>query len=156
MNRSSESVKPLLKVEEIEIRAVAHATENLEKVKQAVGTILPETQPPVEFTVTQTRGYYGNPIRVVVVKLSRPLDLNPLFHSLVSHLAENTRTRIQGTLGERVDKKGSLYLRFDKQDGLQGSLQLRDDDPIHVRIRFRKKAKTGSLTEELAHYLSPS
>lgn len=139
-------------VSQVEIEVFAHSTENVEKVKEAVSALLPEPRPS-GFKVKVVRGHYGNPIRLLTLTVSEKEGAYTAVRNLFSRLQGKPKAYIVNTLSERMDAKGNLYLRFDKQSTLLGALNLRDDDPIRVRIRFRKKTDIPSLRQEILRFI---
>jgi len=122
----------------VEISFFVHATEDENKVTEAVRHLLPTAKTEnIVFKRTSLRGHHGNPIaffeaktkekeivRAVVENLSlglSPLDKESMFREVELHV-----------------EKGNLYLRFDKQAAFQGQFKLGVSDPIRVRLRFKK------------------
>lgn len=122
----------------IDVRFFVHATENLEKVVEAVRHVLPSDYiDDIVFEKNSLRGHYGNSITLFETRIKE--------RKIVSAFIENLSIRLdeidKKTLIREIDlhvEKGSLYFRLDKQAAFQDKLKLRIDDPIHVRIRFRK------------------
>lgn len=122
----------------IDIRFFAHATEDLDKVIEAVQHVLPsDYMEDIVFNKSNLRGHYGNPITLFEARIKKREILSAFIENLSSHLSELDKE----TLGKEIDlhvEKGSLYLRLDKQAALQGEFRLCTDDPIRVHVRFKK------------------
>ena len=122
----------------IEIRLFAHATEDLNKVTEAVKQILPiDYTEEVEFKRTNLKGHYGNPIILFETKIKERKIIKRFIDSLFSCISVMDKENLLRDISLHVEK-GSLYLRLDKQAALCGEIKLCTEDPIRVRIRFRK------------------
>ncbi len=133
----------------LQARTYVHATENRDKVVKAVLEIFPEKiRGSVRLESEVYEGYYGNPIEVLTIELSDPTEALETLKYIVGRLDEIDRVKLLGTLEERVDKQGGLYIRFSKQNAFKGTLKLEEgDDVIRVHIRF-----SGGKKEALRYY----
>ena len=123
----------------IDIRFFAHATEDLDKVVEAVQRVLPsDYMEDIVFKKSNLRGHYGNPITLFEAKIKNKEIIRVLVENLSSHLTELDKETLRREIHLHVEK-GSLYIRLDKQAALQGKLKLCTSDPIRIRIRFRKR-----------------
>jgi RNA binding exosome subunit len=128
----------------LEARVYVHATESEEKVVQALHNLIGSSNIVVE----ELRGYFGNPITVVSTSKEKE-EAEEAFNKMISMLTEPDRRFLLSSLEERVDKEGSLHLRFDKQKAYLGKVVLSDsDDVIKVRVRFFRESRE-QLIEEL-------
>jgi RNA binding exosome subunit len=129
---------PQIPIAYVDIRVFAHATEDLDKVIEAVKHVIPSDQmEDVVFSRKYVRGHYGNPITLFEAKIKKKETIKALVDNLSSHLSELDKETLRKEIHLHVEK-GSLYIRLDKQAALQGRLNLCTADPIHIRIRFRK------------------
>ena len=128
----------------IEIRSFAHATEDSNKVTEAVKHILPmDYTEEVEFKRTNLKGHYGNSITLFETRMKEAKTIEAFVDSLFSRISVIDKENLLRDISLHVEK-GSLYLRIDKQAALCGEIKLCTRDPIRVRIRFKKKG-----TEEI-------
>ncbi|MGC9111965.1 RNA-binding domain-containing protein [Acidilobus sp.] len=133
-----------MRVRLLEARVYVHATESEEKVVQALHNLIGSSNIVVE----ELRGYFGNPITVVSTSKEKE-EAEEAFNKMISMLTEPDRRFLLSSLEERVDKEGSLHLRFDKQKAYLGKVVLSDsDDVIKVRVRFFRESRE-QLIEEL-------
>ena len=146
--------KTRVSISQIEISVAVHSTENVDKVKKAVASLLPEPPSTSDFKVKLAKGHYGNPIRLLTLTISNSNRAYFIFKDLVSRLPEEMKKITVNTLVDRMDSKGNLYLRFDKQSAVFRVLKIRDDDPIRTRIRFEKKVDMPSLRQEILRVIS--
>ena len=122
----------------IEIRLSAHATEDPNKVVEAVKQIFPmDYKEEVEFKRTNLKGHYGNPITLLETKIKEEKTIKPFVDRLFSRISVVDKEILSREIGSHVEK-GSLYLRLDKQAALYGEIKLCAGDPVRVRIQFRK------------------
>jgi len=125
-------------VKSLEIVAHCHATEEPERVRQALLNVLP---PPIRDAVKieeeHLEGYYHNPILRMRIAIGEDLALSVLKY-IVCQLSDSDRRYLELTLEQRYDRKSNrLFVRLDKQEAYLGSLTLNDgSDTIRVAISF--------------------
>jgi RNA binding exosome subunit len=123
----------------IDLRFSAHATEDPNKVLEAVKRILPtQYLDLITFKRADLRGHYGNPIIVFGAKIKEEDVMKALMENFSSKLRGLEKGKLLREFNLHVGD-GSLYLRLDKQAASMGELRLGVADPIHIRIRFRKR-----------------
>jgi RNA binding exosome subunit len=126
-------------VQSVEISTIAHATDDLEKVQAALTRILPDTLRGRQFFIRRyLEGHYRNPITTFEAKLTKPEDVEEFTSNLFGQLSKSARLRIERDLALYSDKEGNLYVRVDKQQALQGIVQLGEDDPIRIRLKYNR------------------
>ena len=131
-------ILPQLPIAYVDIRFFVHATEDLEKVVEAVQKILPSDHlEDITFRRSNLEGHYGNPITLFEAKIKDKETINALVENLSSHLSSLDKEELGREINRYIEK-GSLYLRLDKQAALRGKIKLITSDPISIRIRFRK------------------
>jgi len=128
-----------VKILRVAIKAFAHATEDVNKVKDAVKNILPNDIKNLinNLNITKVKGHYGNEISILDLTLSKR-DSYSLFKNVLCNLEETERNILLASLSSRSDRKHShLYLRLSKQDAYLGRLRLLDgSDVIKLIITF--------------------
>lgn len=123
----------------IDIRFSVHATEDLDKVIDAVQQVLPADHiDDIVLKKKALRGHYGNPIALFDTRIKKKAVVEALVDKLFSSLNEQDKEALLREIDQHVEE-GSLYLRLDKQAAFQGEITLCTADPIRVRIRFRKR-----------------
>lgn len=126
-------------IADIEIRVFAHATEDPNKVVEAVQKILPEEHlDEINFKKRKLKGHYGNPIQLIETKIRKKEILTKILNKIVEKIDEIDKDVLSREIDRHIDR-GSLYLRLDKQAALQNEIRIQSADPIHIRIRFRKE-----------------
>ncbi|HTX61454.1 MAG TPA: RNA-binding protein [Methanobacterium sp.] len=133
-------------IHNISYRTFVYGTENMEKVKTAVKTLFPNSSPQME----ETEGYYRNKVLILTDKIEKNRDIKD-FIQTTKKLPSNT---ILPDLERKMDDKGNLFLRFDKQKAYQGELKVVEHgDSIHVKIKLAaypaKKAPALKLAREI-------
>lgn len=135
----------------MEIRAFAHATEDVDKVVQAVKNLFPQqAAEELVFKKTCLKGHHGNLIVLLKVKIRDKTMLK----AFIERLSEGLSTLDKEFLGRNFEqhvRKGSLYLRLDKQSAFMGELRFGSADPLHLRIGFKtgKKEEMMKILREL-------
>lgn len=129
---------PQIPVAYVDIRFFAHATEDADKVIEAVQNVLPSGHTEdIVFNKRNLRGHYGNPITFFEAKIKNKEAIRALVENLSSRLSVLDKETLHREIHLHVEK-GSLYVRLDKQAAFEGKLKLCTSDPIRIRIRFRK------------------
>ena len=129
---------PQIPIAYIDIKFFAHATEDLEKVMEAVRNILPANRlEEIDFKKNSLKGHHGNPIVFFEAKIERKDLVKAVIDSVFSRLSMLDKEILRKEIEMHVEK-GSLYLRLDKQAAFQEVVKLGVVDPIRLRIRFRK------------------
>ncbi len=120
-------------------RTFSHATEDEEKVREAIRFACGCD----EVSKDETSGYHGNPIMVLEAKISgRKID------DFFRRLEKQDLELLLETIEKRVDEESFFFLRLDKQLAYEGILKLSDgEDIIAVRgkIKSYPKKRENSL-----------
>ncbi|MDX1813829.1 MAG: RNA-binding domain-containing protein [Candidatus Bathyarchaeia archaeon] len=127
-----------LPVAYVDVRFCAHATEDLNKVMDAVQNILPsEYLEDITFNKSILEGHYGNPITFFETRIKDKKTIKALIEQLAANLSILDKEELKRIMCHCIEK-GSLYIRLDKQAAFKGKTKLVTSDPIRIRIRFRK------------------
>ena len=130
----------------VDVRFCAHATEDVDKVVEAVHNILPSDKlEDITFNRSCVEGHYGNPITFFETRIKDKETVRALVENLSVTLSSLDKEELGRTINRCVEK-GSIYIRLDKQAALQGKIKFVTSDPIRIRIRF-KKSKIEDVTE---------
>lgn len=126
-------------IQSVEISTIAHATDDLDKVQYALRSILPVALRDREvFTRRYMQGHHGNPIVTFDARLTRPSEVEEFIQHFMSLLPKTDKLRITRDIDLHADSDGNLYVRVDKQEAFRGIIQLGDEDPIRVRMKFSR------------------
>jgi len=126
------------KVVNVELSAIVHATENVEKVKEAIMNLLPPaTHDSITFKRTYARGHYGNPIMIFSTRVGKETLARMIVEHLFSIMEPNIKQELNLILDKSMDEDGNFYVRLDKNEALRRRIKLTSRDPIRVKIGIR-------------------
>jgi RNA binding exosome subunit len=121
-------------LQSLEVSYFIQATEDEEKVKRAVATLvggaLPEERQEAE-------GHHGN--RIVWVRHHLTGEgAEAGLRGIVSHMGGEEKKTILGSLDSGLDEHNALYMRLSKQVLVKnGTAVLASSDPIRVKVKPR-------------------
>jgi len=122
----------------VDISYFAHATEDENKVIEAVRHLLPAPQvESIIFSKSNLRGHHGNPITLFEARIQEKDIVKAVVENLSSKLGVLDKETLLAEINLHMEK-GNFYLRFDKQAAFQGRLKMAVSDPIRFRLRFKK------------------
>ncbi len=120
------------KIEWIRVSAVVHATEDREKVGEAIATVFPFE---FEIAVSKVTGHYGNPIEYLEVELKSKREIEQFWKNLMDLLSDQ-RDLLLSSLEDRVDAENTLHIRIDKQKAYLGDVVLVEGgDAIVIKVK---------------------
>ncbi len=125
-----------MQVVSVRVSTIVHATEDAEKVIQALKQVFSQELSGQAVEKRVLKGHFGNEITTLTMNLRGRLA-ESLLSNLWGRLSSLEHERLLGELNNRVDEEGRLYVRLDKQECFRGGLRLRDQDPIKVQFSFR-------------------
>lgn len=115
------------------VEAFVHATEDEQKVLQALSALLP---PGAEVKRSSLRGHYGNPISMLRSSLKGSKLLQGLWTRLMEGLAPQEIQKLKLSIPKLIDEGCRFYLRFDKQKAFKGELILTEgSDALHLVLK---------------------
>jgi hypothetical protein len=131
---------------EITIDVIVHATEDISKIFQSFYDILEIEEE--SFTITETTGYYENPIIMLNAKLVKK-QAKSFMEKFLKLLSKNQINQLIEEIEERIaDSK--FHLRLDKQKLINGVVVLSEKDTIKIRIHtpiYNKKESIRKFSE---------
>ena len=117
-------------IHNISYRVFVYGTENEEKVKEAVKTLFPNSHPQTD----TTEGYFKNPVLILHDKITKNREIKE-FVEILKQIDAASKKRLRSELENKMDERGNLFLRFDKQRAYLGDLKIIEHgDAIHVKI----------------------
>lgn len=136
-------------IHNISYRVFVYGTENEEKVKEAVQTLFPNSHPQTD----TTEGYFNNPVLILHDKITKKREIKE-FVNLINQMDDTSKKQLRSELENKMDEKGNLFLRFDKQRAYLGDLNIIEHgDAIHVKIKIAaypaKKEKAIEIAREI-------
>lgn len=124
----------------MEISFFVHATEDTDKCMIAVKNIIPShLQSEITFVEETLQGHHDNPITVFKTTVRKETLATDLVRYFFSKLEEFDKELVFSDMESRIDDRGNLYIRLDKQEAYSGNTRLGQMDPIHIKIRIRGK-----------------
>ena len=131
---------------EITIDVIIHATEDISKIFQTFDEILEIEEE--SFSITETTGYYENPIIMLNAKLVKK-QAKLFMKKFLKLLSSNQINQLIEEIEERIaDSK--FHLRLDKQELINGVVVLSEKDTIKIRIHtpiYNKKESIRKFSE---------
>ena len=131
---------------EITIDVIVHATEDISKIFQSFYDILEIEEK--SFSITETTGYYENPIIMLNAKLVKK-QAKSFMEKFLKLLSSNQINQLIEEIEERIaDSK--FHLRLDKQELIKGVVVLSEKDTIKIRIHtpiYNKKESIRKFSE---------
>jgi len=131
---------------EITIDVIIHATEDISKIFQSFNDILEIEEE--SFSITETTGYYENPIIMLNTKLVKK-QAKSFMKKFLKLLSSNQINQLIEEIEERIaDSK--FHLRLDKQELIKGALVLSEKDTIKIKIHtpiYNKKETIEKFLE---------
>ena len=126
---------------EITIDVIVHATEDISKIFQSFYDILEIEEK--SFSITETTGYYENPIIMLNAKLVKK-QAKAFMKKFLKLLSINQINQLVEEIEERtIDSK--FHLRLDKQELVKGVLVLSEKDTVKIKIHTPIYNKKDSI-----------
>ena len=114
----------------------------------AISHIFPSILP--EKTINED--YFGNKITILTEKITKKRSNKDIIAFLNDNLSDDDKNIIKEELSRRIDDKGNLFLRFDKQLAYDEELKLTySGDAIHVRIKIASYPVSKDNAIKVAH-----
>jgi RNA binding exosome subunit len=111
----------------MQVRALCHATESVERVERAVRNLVGER----ELSISSTKGHHGNEITLVETTVQDQAGIA----EVLAALGTRDLRELVETLDARLDESNNLFFRVDKQASYAGTARLStDEDVISVRV----------------------
>jgi RNA binding exosome subunit len=133
---------------EVTIDVIVHATEDITKFFDAFEELFQIKQEKVN--TQNLKGHFDNPITTLQIKLTKK-DAKGFVEKLISDLPKDQQHELLENLEERIHNS-AFHLRLDKQKLVSGKLDLKDEDPVKVKIFtpiYNKKDTTKIYSELL-------
>ena len=115
---------------EITIDVIVHATEDISKIFQSFYDILEIEEK--SFSITETTGYYENPIIMLNAKLVKK-QAKSFMDKFLKLLSKNQINQLIEEIEERIEDS-KFHLRLDKQELIKGVVVLSEKETIKIRI----------------------
>ncbi len=132
----------------IEFQAYCHATEDQERVKEAMENLAGRE---LETEISDAEGYYGNPIKILEAKISRNPEMDAFFEDLPEPILKELHDEVE----RRIDERCNFFFRIDKGKAYEDELALtRGGNSIRVRARVESyPSRKETAVEKMREYL---
>ena len=120
-------------IQSVEVSYLIHETEDAEKIGRAVLGVFASASEP---TIERLEGHHGNGILRATVHLLGE-DAARAFDEMVKKMPGAVKAEVMAQLGSFIDQHSALFLRFDKQRLVSGSLALGSGDSVRVKLKPR-------------------
>ncbi len=120
-------------IHNISYRTFLYGTEDEDKVTQAIGYLF--SNPLPEKIINED--HFNDDIIILSEKITKKRTNRDFIKFLNENLSIEDKDIIKKELSRRMDEKGNLFLRFDKQEAFDENLKLTySGNAIHVRIKI--------------------
>jgi RNA binding exosome subunit len=120
-------------IQSVEVTYFVHATEDSARLRRAVADLVGSENMPLE---ERLEGHFGNEILRVRLHLTGD-EAESGFEKLASRIPIDVIKQVLADLPSHVDEHSALFLRFDKQSLVRGSVALGSSDPVRVKVKPR-------------------
>jgi RNA binding exosome subunit len=136
-------------IQSLNIAYLVHATEDFTKIQKEVDKVLGAHAMPTQERMV---GHFGNEIVRAEIQVTGETAWAAC-RTLFSKMGAEQKKEIGDNLTQFLDEHSSMFLRFDKQALITGSLQLGSVDSLRVKIKPRKFSMKGSAVSFYADLL---
>lgn len=127
-----------------EINIIIHATEDENKVLNAVLNTLKINNKKININRRSVSGHFGNPIMFISISIKE--DVFSIVENIINNLDLPDKIKLINELEEYFEGS-KLYLRLDKQAICVGKIRLSESESIRLLFRGIKKDKVRKLLE---------
>jgi hypothetical protein len=122
----------------VSLSTIAHSTEDVSKVRDAISNLVPETvRGVVRINATEAKGHHGNPITVLSIDTRGKEGAREITEHIMRLLPLGDKIRIKDQIDLYYDGRSAFFLRLDKQSAFLGSPRIStSDDVIRIKINF--------------------
>lgn len=123
----------------VDLRAFCYATEDEDRVRDALRSLLPED---AEIVATTGEGHHGDQIVVLSARIERAAEIETVFERLESGIDID---RLLRELDERLDDNNALYVGLDKQAAARGEIVLGDGLTLRAKVEAYPATRDAAL-----------
>ncbi len=126
----------------ITVRVSAHATEDRSRVQNALDFFLQNCKGKASdisglIDMAEVEGYYGNPILMYNIKISRKAQTRAFIHFIKDNLSPSDLADLRTELSSRLDDDLVFHLRFNKQAAFMGRVEMTSSsDAVIVKVKI--------------------
>jgi RNA binding exosome subunit len=123
----------------VDLRAFCYATEDEDRVRDALRTVLPE-EATIESAVGE--GHHGDQIVILTSRVERAADIETIFDRLEGAIDVD---RIRAELEDRLDENNALYIGLDKQAAARGEIAFGDSLTLRAKVEAYPAKREAAL-----------
>ena len=116
---------------EISLDVIVHATEDLEKFLKSFEGMFGLKED--DFIISNVEGHFENLITILTAKFSKK-PANQFLETFLKKLSVNQKEEIKQEIEERTENS-TLHIRFDKQEFIDGRIDLLEKEAIKLKIQ---------------------
>jgi len=120
-------------IHSISVSVFAHGTENEGKVLAALRLIVPESVSVDRQPVT---GHFGNPMVILAARTEKTHETHDIVGVLKQKLSKDELMELREQIPQRLNRRCTLVMKFDKQAAARGFLRQGNEDPIVLRAKM--------------------
>ncbi|MEM1575064.1 MAG: RNA-binding domain-containing protein [Nitrososphaerota archaeon] len=127
-------------IKKIKIQSLCYATEDKEKVLEAINNIIsPYSINSLKISTDILNGHYGDKIILIKIESKNEKQANEIFENIFKKMSkEDMKNFYESNLNSLLEKEEKAYIRFDKQKAYENILKICDGDPIRIEVFFKK------------------
>jgi len=143
-----------IELKSIEFLLNSNATEDLEKILNSLSKILPKNFDQNKIEIKNLMGAYGNSIRTLKITIRDKDNIELILKNLENLIDNESKIKIYDNFEDRLDEKGTFYIRFNKFSLFENKLIISNQsDIILLKINFQKLFGKNSSHLILRSYL---
>ena len=148
-------------IHHINLRVIAHSTEEKSRVMDALGLFLKNSLKNKDsdslselVDTVEAEGHYGNPITIFSIQLTRKQDTIAFSKFVHNNMTSEDIETLQSEMPDRLDDEQVFHLRFDKQEAYMGRVKIvSSSDAITAKVKIetypKNREMAGKIVEEL-------
>lgn len=130
-----------MRIRELRLRVICHATEDEEKVRHAVGNVLsPGLADSFNISRQSLSGHYGDPLILYRFESKSGTQATKAVQAVLGAMTPQDKAAAleswKSGIGSKVWRKDRIYLRFDKQMAYGRILKDGEFDSIRIEVRL--------------------
>lgn len=115
---------------EVSLDIIVHATEDIEKFFKSFEELFGLKKD--DFLISDVEGHFENPITILKAKFTKK-HASQFLETFLKKLSINQKKEIRQEIEERTENS-TLHIRFDKQEFINGKIDLLEKEAIKLKI----------------------
>ena len=123
----------------VDLRAFCYATEDEDRVRDALRTVLPAD---AAIEAVDGEGHHGDPIVILSARVERSAEIEMIFDRLQESIDLD---RVREELDERLDDNNAVYVGLDKQAAARGEIALGEGLTLRAKVEAYPAKREAAL-----------